>query len=152
MDVYLYQNILRVSTTPADHTVKSLLFDLEQTIVFLNRRLPSEFSRPLSEVLMPKLCTQIKETWLDSAVPASLQDMTAFQKAIALVQVFANNLKALQWTGAEELHDWVANAPWIWLTKRRETALDWTRNQLSLGELPQIYLFRQCYTLKTPNN
>ena len=67
--------------------------------------------------------------------------MTAFRKAIALVQVFADNLKALKWTGAEELHDWVANAPRIWLTKRRETALDWTRNQLSLGELPQIYFF-----------
>ena len=109
--------------------------------MFLNGHLPSEFSQPLSEVLMPKLCSHIKETWLDSAVPASLQDMTAFRKAIALVQVFADNLKALKWTGAEELHDWVANAPRIWLTKRRETALDWTRNQLSLGELPQIYFF-----------
>jgi protein transport protein DSL1/ZW10 len=131
----LYQNIIRTSTTTADHTIKSLLLDLEQTIVFLNERLPSEFSQRLSEVLMPKLCSHVKETWLDSAVPASLQDMTAFRKAIALVQVFADNLKSLQWTGAEELHDWVANAPRIWLTKRRETALDWTRNQLSLGEL-----------------
>jgi centromere/kinetochore protein ZW10 len=28
---------------------------------------------------------------------------------------------------------WVSNAPKIWLNKRRETALDWTRNQLALG-------------------
>jgi len=90
---------------------------------------------------MPKLCSQIKETWLDSAVPASLEDMTAFRKAIALVQVFADNLKVLQWTGAEELLDWVANAPRIWLAKRRETALDWTRNQLSLGGLPHVSYF-----------
>jgi centromere/kinetochore protein ZW10 len=119
---------------PADHTIKSLLFDLEQIIIFLNQRLPAEFTRPLSEVLMPKLCSQIKDTWLDSAVPASLEDMTAFRKAIALVQVFADNLQTLHWTGAQELHDWVSNAPRIWLAKRRETALDWTRNQLSLGE------------------
>lgn len=135
------QDVLRTSTTHADRTIKSLLVDLEQIIVFLNRHLPSEFSRPLSVALMPKLCSQIKETWLDSAVPASLEDMTAFRKAIALVKVFADNLKALQWTGAEELHEWVANAPRIWLTKRRETSLDWTRNQLSLGKLPHVYLF-----------
>jgi centromere/kinetochore protein ZW10 len=131
----LFQDIIRTSTGHTDRTIKSLLLDLEQIIVFLNGHLPSEFSRPLSEVLMPKLCSQIKETWLDSAVPTSLQDMTAFRKAIAMVQIFADNLKALQWTGAEELHVWVASAPRIWLTKRRETSLDWTRNQLSLGEL-----------------
>jgi protein transport protein DSL1/ZW10 len=131
-----------------DRTIKSLLLDLEQIIVFLNGHLPSEFSRPLSEILMPKLCSQIKETWLDSAVPASLEDMTAFRKAIALVQVFADNLKALQWTGAEELHDWVTNAPRIWLTKRRETSLDWTRNQLSLGELFHFYLILVDYVVR----
>jgi protein transport protein DSL1/ZW10 len=88
---------------------------------------------------MPKLCSKIKETWLDSAIPASLDDMTAFRKAIALVQVFANNLKTLQWTGADELQEWVMNAPRTWLTKRRETSLDWIRNQVALGELAICY-------------
>jgi centromere/kinetochore protein ZW10 len=91
--------------------------------------------------MMPKLCSQIKDTWLDSAVPTSLEDMTAFRKAIALVQVFANNLGSLKWAGAQELDDWVANAPRIWLTKRREMSLDWTRNQLSLGKFSSLAIF-----------
>jgi centromere/kinetochore protein ZW10 len=89
---------------------------------------------PLSKLMMAKVCSQIKESWLDSAVPVSLDDMIAFRKAIAMVNVFADNLEALKWSGAGELHDWVTNAPRIWLTKRRETSLDWTRNQLSLGQ------------------
>src|SRR5436853_1218160 len=128
------QATLRTSTAHADLTIKSLLFDLEQTIIFLNNYLPSEFTKPLSAILMPKLCTKIKDTWLDSAVPASLDDMTAFQNAIALVQVFANNLKELEWLGVDELEEWVVNAPRTWLAKRRETSLDWIRNQLALGE------------------
>jgi centromere/kinetochore protein ZW10 len=83
---------------------------------------------------MPNLIKLIKETWLDSAVPISLDDMTDFRKAIALVQVFAEKIATLGWEGAEELCDWVESAPRLWVTKRRETSLDWTRNQLSLGK------------------
>lgn len=88
---------------------------------------------------MPKLCSWIKDTWLDSAVPTTLEDMTTFRKTIALVQAFANNVRSLKWAGAQELDEWVANAPKIWLSKRRETALDWTRNQLSLGKIFLLY-------------
>lgn len=70
---------------------------------------------------------------LDTAVPSSLNDMVAYQKALAQVLEFANRLDDLRWPGADSLHDWVTNAPKIWLSKRRETALDWTRNQFSLG-------------------
>jgi centromere/kinetochore protein ZW10 len=83
--------------------------------------------------MMPKLCAQIKDTWLDSAIPGRLADMEAFQKAIALVQNFAGTLNDLEWTGAQELHEWVINAPKIWLSKRRETVLDDLRNRLSSG-------------------
>jgi centromere/kinetochore protein ZW10 len=66
-------------------------------------------------------------------VPSSLDDMVHYQKALALVQDFADTLDSLKWPGADGLHDWVASSPKIWLSKRRETALDWTRNQLTLG-------------------
>ena len=60
--------------------------------------------------------------------------MVEYQKVLAQVHEFADDLDKLKWPGVEGLHDWVADAPKIWLTKKRETALDWTRNQFSLGE------------------
>jgi len=60
--------------------------------------------------------------------------MVAYQKALAQVSEFATNLDSLKWPGVDGLHDWVTNAPKIWLNKKRETALDWTRNQFSLGK------------------
>jgi protein transport protein DSL1/ZW10 len=59
--------------------------------------------------------------------------MVDYQKVLAQVHEFADNLDKLKWPGVEGLHDWVANAPKIWLSKKRESALDWTRNQFSLG-------------------
>lgn len=82
---------------------------------------------------MPVLTSRILEDWLDTAVPPSLADMVDYQKAIAQVDEFAAKLDSMKWPGADSLHDWVSNAPKIWLNKRREAALDWTRNQLSLG-------------------
>lgn len=79
------------------------------------------------------MCSRIIEGWLDTAVPASLDDMVDYQKALAQVGDFAAVLDSIAWPGGDSLHDWVSNAPKIWLNKRRETALDWTRNQLSLG-------------------
>ncbi len=82
---------------------------------------------------MPTLCNRILEVWLENAVPSSIQDMTNYQKALAQVDDFASKLNAINWAGEDLLHEWVANAPKIWLSKRRETELDRTRNQLSLG-------------------
>lgn len=82
---------------------------------------------------MPTLSKRIKEEWLDTAVPASLEDMMAYQKSLAQVQEFAKRLDSIKWPGTNGFYDWVTSAPKIWLSKRRETTLDWTRNQLSLG-------------------
>jgi hypothetical protein len=60
--------------------------------------------------------------------------MVDYQKALAQVKEFAEGLDALKWPGVHGLHEWVNNAPKIWLTKKRESTLDWTRNQFSLGE------------------
>lgn len=84
--------------------------------------------------MMPSLISQVKNTWLDSAVPASLDGLPEYRKALVMVKDFADRLTAFQWDGADELNDWVANAHKIWLTKRREVCLDWTRNQLALGK------------------
>jgi centromere/kinetochore protein ZW10 len=82
---------------------------------------------------MPTLSSRILSVWLEHAVPSSLEDMVTYQKALAQVDNFASRLDALHWPGADSLHDWVANAPRIWLNKRRETSLDWVRNHVALG-------------------
>jgi centromere/kinetochore protein ZW10 len=102
-------------------------------IRFLSESFPPDFAQPLSSVLMPKLTTLIRETWLDSAVPVSLDRMTDFRKSIALVHEFAETITALGWGGADNLNDWVESSPRLWVAKRRETALDSTRRQLSKG-------------------
>lgn len=102
--------------------------------MFLSDHLPKEFAYSLSKVMMPRLCSTIRSTWLDTAVPVALDEMTNFRKAIALVQLFSDKIKTLGWIGADELEDWVSHSPKIWLTKRRETSLDWTRNNLAFGK------------------
>jgi centromere/kinetochore protein ZW10 len=83
--------------------------------------------------MMPPMSRYILDDWLYTAVPASLDDMVDYQKTLALVHDFACKLDLLRWPGSEAFHDWVSSAPRIWLNKCRETALDWTRNQISLG-------------------
>lgn len=83
--------------------------------------------------MMPVLFTRIKEQWLDSAVPSSLDDMGEYQKSLRQVNDFAAKLELLNWPTADGFYDWVSNAHRIWLLKRKETSLDWTRNQLALG-------------------
>lgn len=113
--------------------IKELFLDLEKVIRFLSVNFPPDFAQPLSTILMPKLTTLIRETWLDSAVPVSLDRMTDFRNAIALVHEFAETITSLGWGGADNLNDWVESSPRLWVAKRRETALDSTRRQLSKG-------------------
>jgi centromere/kinetochore protein ZW10 len=105
--------------------------------------LPDEFVKNLSRVMMPTVFTRIKELWLDTAVPSSLSDMEAYQKSLALVSHFATVLESLNWPAADGFHDWCSDTHKIWLTKRKETCLDWTRHHLELGKL--FYRIAQDY-------
>jgi len=88
--------------------------------------------------MMPSLSAQIKETWLDTAVPVSLDSMVDYQKALAQAGDFALKLKSLNWPGTMDFNNWVTSAPKTWLNKRRESSLDWVRNELALGRLNWI--------------
>jgi centromere/kinetochore protein ZW10 len=118
----------------ADHTIKSLFLDLSQIIQFLVHELPENFISYVSDTMMPILSTRIKEQWLDNAVPDSLDDLRDYQVALALVDKFSADLKALGWPDTASFDDWVSGVPKIWLAKRRETSLDSIRQQLSLGK------------------
>lgn len=126
-------NTIYSSREPASLLVKDLFLDLEKIVHFISDNFPPEWAKGLSAILMPKLNTLVKTTWLESAVPVSLEDMTNFRKTIAIVQVFAETITNLGWDGDQELHDWVDSAPRLWVTKRRETSLDFIRRQLARG-------------------
>lgn len=127
-------NSIGIDGAQGDTNIKSLLRDLEGVFDTLTNNLPSTFIPFLAEAMMPELSKRISEDWLDRSVPSSLKDMVDFQKTLLHVDDFINKLTALGWSGLGPLKDWVSDAPRIWLGKRRERALDWIRNQLSLGE------------------
>jgi centromere/kinetochore protein ZW10 len=134
----------------ADTSIKSLLEDVEGVVRFLLKHLPTEIIKSLSDVMMPILFTRIKEQWLDSAVPSSLDDMGEYQKTLVQVNDFAAKLESLNWPTADGFYDWVSNAHRIWLSKRKETALDWTRNQLALGR--SHFPFQEYYLCFNPSD
>ncbi|ESZ94610.1 hypothetical protein SBOR_5021 [Sclerotinia borealis F-4128] len=131
-------NTLRVTEKRADPKIKSMFQDISKIIHFLDQNLPEPMVKSLSAAMMPDLSKIIIGTWLELSVPTSLNEMVDYQKALAQAHQFTEILESLKWPGAEEFHDWVADAPKIWLTKKRETSLDRVRNALALGVGPPL--------------
>jgi len=111
---------------------KALIKDIEGITVVLTANLPDDFVTPLSKAMMPPLMSRVRELWLDRAIPPSLEDMEQYKSSLGQVHELADMFDALHWPGTDTLHDWVKNAPRIWLNKRKETELDRTRNQVSI--------------------
>lgn len=132
------QNSIRVGEEVADSKIKTLFIELEDVIRFLIKNLTPELVKSLSDAMMPTLSKRVKELWLDTAVPASLAEIEHYQKALVQVSEFASTLDNLNWPHTHGFHRWVEDAHKNWLNKKRETVLDWTRSQLSLGKLLTI--------------
>ncbi|KAK1835941.1 Centromere/kinetochore protein zw10 [Podospora conica] len=117
----------------ADRSVDSLFVDLAKVFSFLVQRLPTDLVDTVSSTLLPEVVHRVTKVWLDSFVPASLQDMEKFQNVIASAKEFCDTLKSLGFSNYGDLQDWTDNAPRVWLSKCREAALDSVRAKLSQG-------------------
>ena len=103
-------------------------------IQYLQDHLAQQFLETVSVVMMPELSAWLRESWLDTSVPSSLDELNEYQKSIYYVHEFSRKLESLSWPGAVAFEDWCKETPKIWLNKRKEIELDWTRGQLSHGE------------------
>ncbi|KAK4156341.1 Centromere/kinetochore protein zw10 [Chaetomidium leptoderma] len=130
--IHAQNGILEVRGS-ADKSVHSLFADLEQVFTFLVQRLPADLVETISTTLLPETIHSITTVWLDSAVPASLQDMDRFQEVIGAAKDFCARLTALGFSNLGGLQEWTENAPRVWLSKCREAALDSVRIKLSQG-------------------
>lgn len=117
----------------ADKSIDSLFQDLGRVFSYFAERLPHDLIESLSALMMPEVVSRVISVWLDSAVPASLQEMDKFEAIMATTRQFCERLAELKFSGFNELQDWVENAPRVWLAKCRETALDTVRIRLSEG-------------------
>lgn len=113
--------------------VDALFEDLEKMFSFLAAKLPADLVQSISSVMMPELVTRIIDVWLASAVPTSLDQMAAFEGTLKSAQVFCTRLTELQYTGFGRLQEWIESAPRVWLSKRKEAALDTVRTNVARG-------------------
>ena len=130
--IRINENTLELEGT-SDRSIEAMFRDLELVIAFLVEKLPSDLVETISTVLLPGLIPTITRTWLDLAVPSSLEEMDRFQATITPTKGFCTTLKALGLSHLNELQEWTESAPRVWLSKRREAALDQIRTQLSRG-------------------
>lgn len=117
----------------AGETIDDLFADLQVVVEFLAKRLPPDLLVYLSPIMMSDVIPRLRDTWLDAAVPSSLQDIGRFQDVIRSAEKFCTSLEENGFSGFTELKEWVGNAPSIWLAKCRETALDAVRTRLAQG-------------------
>ncbi|KAK3403202.1 hypothetical protein B0T20DRAFT_19354 [Sordaria brevicollis] len=130
--VRINENTLELGGT-SDQSIEAVFRDLAQVLAFLVEKLPPDLVETISTVLISGLIPTITKTWLDLAVPSSLEEMDRFQATISTTKGFCTTLKALGLSHLNELQEWTESAPRVWLSKRREAALDQIRTQLSQG-------------------
>lgn len=126
-------NAIFISSQSEDLSAQSLFSDLESSLDFLQRSLPSCVTNPLMAQLIPTLVSRLISVWLSSSVPESPDDTEGFGNTLKLANNFANFLEARQWPGAPELIKWSRQVPHIWLRKRKGMVLDQVRSLLAKG-------------------
>ncbi|KAJ4148582.1 hypothetical protein LMH87_003046 [Akanthomyces muscarius] len=118
---------------PTDHSIDSLLTDLETIFLFVAKKLPADLLPHFSSQMVTDVMPKLIDEWLNSVVPSSLQNMDTFQSVIQRTQQFCAALNDSGYTGLERVSTWAEKAPMTWLGKCRDTALDGVRKRLAGG-------------------
>ncbi|KAI9739539.1 MAG: hypothetical protein M1834_006255 [Cirrosporium novae-zelandiae] len=124
---------ITVSGLSDRQSLLELIKDLESIIELIGSNFPLTVIGPISERLMPAILEKLKDQWLLPTVPTKLFEILEFEKVLNAIKNFADYLNVSRWPGKMELVDWVEQLPRIWLTKRRENALDQVRGHLAAG-------------------
>jgi centromere/kinetochore protein ZW10 len=83
----------------ADSNIRPLFRDIMALVDMLCGILPAPFLEEFASCMMLTLSPRIMEDWLDNAIPASLEEMVEYQKTLAQVHEFIENLSDLKWPG-----------------------------------------------------
>lgn len=118
---------------PTDHSIDSLLTDLETIFLFVAKKLPDDLLPKFSSQMVTDVIPKLIDEWLNSVVPSSLQNMDTFQRVIQRTQRFCTVLNDSGYTGLERVSTWAEKAPMTWLGKCRDTTLDGVRKRLAGG-------------------
>ncbi|RKF72382.1 putative zw10 centromere kinetochore protein zw10 [Golovinomyces cichoracearum] len=111
-------------------SIKELFSEIKTLIRFLHQVFPTAAHEALSNSVMPYLSNRILNLWLEQTVPSSLKVLTEYKKSLDRVLGYITEIESIGWPGFDSIRDWVENFSKIWLNKRREIALEWTRDQI----------------------
>ncbi|KAK6511365.1 hypothetical protein TWF481_000283 [Arthrobotrys musiformis] len=116
-------------------TVGPLYEDLRLVLDFLIRKFGPQISHLLSKTLTPAILNILMGSYLPSCIPTDLDNFNEFELVLENTTAFEQYLSRTGWSDGRggELKDWVSRAPRIWLSRRRESALDSLRRTFALG-------------------
>lgn len=106
-----------------DGSIKATLRDLQEIADYLSTRLPPCVAVPLSSKIVPVIASRLITNFLLPSVPLSTKDIPEFQETLSYVLGFVEYLDELEWSGQNQLTEWVDKSAEIWLAKQKEAAI-----------------------------
>lgn len=134
------QNAIRLSQPSPPSDLGRLLHDLGVFLRFIQKRLPSSISDPLSKICGPRLVESLISTRLSAAVPQEVAALQHFNSTREEVNRFSQTMDDHGWPGASQLRAWTNSIPQIWLEKRQRQSLGQVRKllQRGLGDIKSV--------------
>ncbi|KAI4087119.1 MAG: hypothetical protein LQ344_007014 [Seirophora lacunosa] len=134
------KNAIRLSQPSSPSDLGRLLHDLGVFLRFIQTRLPSSISDPLSKICGPSLVESLISTRLSAAVPQEVAALQHFNSTLEEVNRFSQTMDDHGWPGANQLRAWTNSIPQIWLEKRQRQSLGQVRKllQRGLGDIKSV--------------
>ena len=129
-----------VEQAPSNATTADIFKRLLIALNYLRETLPLSVTTTFSQTFIPAIASKAISGWLSTSIPTNLDALDDFENTLDCVLHFTKELESWGWMGYEELNSWAAQAPRLWLTRRRIDSLDSVRKALaaSKGTLKQV--------------